>query len=563
MCRRVRGVGSEVLLVGGRAGSLRWRAFLRCRRPLVLVGCGGDEGGAPTLTWYINPDNGGQAELAEQVRRRVRRRLHASRRRSCPTRPTSSASSSCGGSPPTTPSIDLMSLDPPFVAEFANAGYLLPITDPGRRRRRSPTACSTPRWRPRTGTTSWWPRRSGPTPSCCGTASRSPRRPASIPTAADFTWDADDRGRRVAGQADRRAGPPLRGLHGLDQRPHRLRRRADHRERRARRRRHADRGVAGRRHAPPTSSARWPARPRPPPTCRPPARRRPARCSRATTASFMVNWPYVYHAAQEAVDDGRPRPVGRRRHRLGPLPARSAAGTPSTPPLGGINLAIGTFTKHPDEALAAAKCITSLESNIEYMIESGNPAARAAAYDDPDGARGVPDGRPDPRVDQRRRAAAGHAVLRRRVGVGAAHLAPAGGACSAPEHARGDRRPTWPTCSAGTACCDHRPRRTTPAPTTEERHDHRRDPRPSLRPSRRRRPRRISPSGPATSAGSACTLSAPAFIVMILVTAYPLVYAVVLSLYKYRLTDPDGPGVRRAAATTSPCSPTRSGGTTS
>jgi multiple sugar transport system permease protein len=34
-------------------------------------------------------------------------------------------------------------------------------------------------------------------------------------------------------------------------------------------------------------------------------------------------------------------------------------------------------------------------------------------------------------------------------------------------------------------------------------------------------------------------LSAPAFIVMILVTAYPLGYALVLSLYKYRLTDPD------------------------
>ena len=35
-------------------------------------------------------------------------------------------------------------------------------------------------------------------------------------------------------------------------------------------------------------------------------------------------------------------------------------------------------------------------------------------------------------------------------------------------------------------------------------------------------------------------LSAPAFIVMVVVTAYPLAYAVVLSLYQYRLTDPDG-----------------------
>jgi multiple sugar transport system permease protein len=35
-------------------------------------------------------------------------------------------------------------------------------------------------------------------------------------------------------------------------------------------------------------------------------------------------------------------------------------------------------------------------------------------------------------------------------------------------------------------------------------------------------------------------LSAPAFAVMVFVTAYPLLYAVVLSLYNYRLTDPEG-----------------------
>ncbi len=34
-------------------------------------------------------------------------------------------------------------------------------------------------------------------------------------------------------------------------------------------------------------------------------------------------------------------------------------------------------------------------------------------------------------------------------------------------------------------------------------------------------------------------LSAPAFFVMVLVTAYPLAYALVLSLYNYRLTDPE------------------------
>jgi multiple sugar transport system permease protein len=35
-------------------------------------------------------------------------------------------------------------------------------------------------------------------------------------------------------------------------------------------------------------------------------------------------------------------------------------------------------------------------------------------------------------------------------------------------------------------------------------------------------------------------LSAPSFLLMVLVTAYPLVYAIGLSLYNYRLTDPEG-----------------------
>ena len=29
------------------------------------------------------------------------------------------------------------------------------------------------------------------------------------------------------------------------------------------------------------------------------------------------------------------------------------------------------------------RCITSPENNVQYMVESGNPAARDAAYDDP------------------------------------------------------------------------------------------------------------------------------------------------------------------------------------
>jgi len=92
---------------------------------MLLVAACGSGSEVPTLTWYINPDNGGQARLAEkcappggpykvdiqtlpndasQQREQLVRRLAAQ-----------------------DSSIDLMSLDPPFVAEFANAGFLKPF----------------------------------------------------------------------------------------------------------------------------------------------------------------------------------------------------------------------------------------------------------------------------------------------------------------------------------------------------------------------------------------------------------------------------------------------------
>ncbi|HEY7225139.1 MAG TPA: extracellular solute-binding protein, partial [Micromonosporaceae bacterium] len=97
---------------------------------------------------------------------------------------------------------------------------------------------------------------------------------------------------------------------------------------------------------------------------------------------FMVNWPYVYAAAKGdaesgAIDQSVVEDIGWARY-----PA-VIAGKPSRPPLGGINLAIGAYTKHPTQAVELVKCLTSLKSNVQYMLDSGNPAAKAAAYDDP------------------------------------------------------------------------------------------------------------------------------------------------------------------------------------
>ena len=59
-------------------------------------------------------------------------------------------------------------------------------------------------------------------------------------------------------------------------------------------------------------------------------------------------------------------------------------GQPTRVTLGGLNLAVASTTRHPAEAFEALRCIRS-ESNQRYTsIEGGLPAVRASLYDDPE-----------------------------------------------------------------------------------------------------------------------------------------------------------------------------------
>jgi multiple sugar transport system substrate-binding protein len=100
-------------------------------------------------------------------------------------------------------------------------------------------------------------------------------------------------------------------------------------------------------------------------------------------AGFMVNWPYVWAQAQTKVEAGTldqsvPDDYG------WALYPRVDAGTPSAPPLGGINLGVSAYSPHVDFAYAATECITSDENQAYYMTTNGNPASSAAVYDDPE-----------------------------------------------------------------------------------------------------------------------------------------------------------------------------------
>jgi multiple sugar transport system substrate-binding protein len=109
----------------------------------------------------------------------------------------------------------------------------------------------------------------------------------------------------------------------------------------------------------------------------------------ADNGGFMINWPYVYGAAKTAVEDGSFSQEDFDDIAWARFP-RVDEGTESKPALGGIDLGVGAFSKHHDEAVDATKCITSVESQTEYMLAEGNSGARSAVYDDPDVRKAFP-----------------------------------------------------------------------------------------------------------------------------------------------------------------------------
>lgn len=347
------------------------------------VSCGGGDdaaGGTARLTWYVNPDNGGQRTLAAECSEasdgafRITTQIlpnEADAQREQLVRRLAAQDSS----------VDLMSLDPPFVAEFANAGYLLPITDPEDVRQLTDGVLDAPM------DTATWKGKLVATPFWANTQllwyRRSVAGAAGVdPTAPDFTWSqmieaAESQDKRIGVQGRRYEGymvwiNALVASAGGRIVTH-ARRRADATPSMASPAGDAAADVVGR-------LARSPAAPGDLST----AGEEEARSLfQGDSGSFMVNWPYVYQAAKAAVDEGAldasvVEDIGWARY------PRVVAGRESAPPLGGINLGIGRFTEHREEALAAVKCITSVENNVQYMLESGNPAARAAAYDDPE-----------------------------------------------------------------------------------------------------------------------------------------------------------------------------------
>ena len=98
--------------------------------------------------------------------------------------------------------------------------------------------------------------------------------------------------------------------------------------------------------------------------------------------SFMVNYPFVWPATNAAVEAGT-LPADLIDDIGWTLYPQVNAGVETAPPLGGIDLGVGSESKHQDLSYQAIECIVSPDNQSLYFTTNGNPPAKTAAYDAP------------------------------------------------------------------------------------------------------------------------------------------------------------------------------------
>ena len=344
-----------------------------------LAACGGGDGGANALTWYTNPDAGGQAEIAARcteaadgaytIETAVLPRQAAAQREQLVRRLAANDSS-----------IDLMSLDPPFIPEFAEAGFLAEIPEDrvdGFTEGVVESAVVGSMWQDElvavpfwANTQLLWYRQS--VAEAAGLDMSEPVTWAQLVEAAQ-EQDVLLGAQGVRAEAltvwinaliesaggeiivDTRAGPEDIEL-GLTSEPAVLAAEVMTTI--------ADSGVAGPAFSTQDEGAS-------------------ADRFEGDQGGFMVNWPFVWPRALAAAEAGTldaavPEDYG------WTIYPRVLEDEESRPPYGGINLGIGAFSESKELAFEAAECITSEENQKYYFLTNGNPASLASVYDDPE-----------------------------------------------------------------------------------------------------------------------------------------------------------------------------------
>ncbi|MFI7582695.1 extracellular solute-binding protein [Kocuria sp. M1N1S27] len=353
---------------------------------LILTGCGdADAGGTPTLTWYINPDAGGQAELAQRCSEESDGRYNietALLPRDAASQREQLARRLAAGDT----SMDIMSLDPPFIPELAEPDFLAPVpadveeattqdvlAGPLEGAMWGDELVSVPFW---ANTQLLWYRESvaeaagldmdepvtwqqimdaareqdkylgvqgtsaesmtvwvnGLIKSAGGEIIENPEAPAD-----EIVIGMDSEAAQQAADIVGTIGRDGLGGPGLPT---------------------SDEG---------STMAQF----------------------QSDDGSFMVNWPFIYAATAAAVEEGTVEQsmfedIG------WALWPRVNEDEPSAPPLGGINLGVGATSEHQELAWEAVECIVQPENQAYYFVTNGNPPASEAAYEYPEVAEAFP-----------------------------------------------------------------------------------------------------------------------------------------------------------------------------
>ncbi len=104
---------------------------------------------------------------------------------------------------------------------------------------------------------------------------------------------------------------------------------------------------------------------------------------------FMVNWTFVYQNYKTLVDSG-----DLTKEQLDDLAwaryPETVQGEESRPPIGGIDIGVGAYSENGDFALEAAECVTSPEAQVQLAINEGLMPSRSSAYDDEELTKAYP-----------------------------------------------------------------------------------------------------------------------------------------------------------------------------
>ena len=345
---------------------------------LLMAGCAPAEEN-PTLTWYTNPDDGGQAKIAEICTDAAGGRYtiqtsmlpnEAASQREQLTRRLAAGDTS----------MDIMSLDPPFIPELAEPGFLAPVPQDVQEHAKANTlegALAGALWKDEMVSVPFWAN------TQLLWYRKSVAEEAGLDMSQPVTWDqlieaARQTDTELGVQGNRAesmtvwvnalvegggesiiadpAAPADEVQTNLD-------------------------SEAGRKAAEIIStigreglgSAGLPTQ----------AENESMLLFQGDTGSFMVNWPFVWPATLKSAESGAlpadlPEDIGWAMY------PQTMEGQEAAPPLGGINLGVGAKSAHQDLAYDAISCITSAENQALYFKGNGNPAADPKAYEDPE-----------------------------------------------------------------------------------------------------------------------------------------------------------------------------------